>query len=157
MATVRISAKVDYALRAVAELAASPGTEPRKADDIARAQGIPLKFLLNILNELRRAAIVQSQRGAEGGYRLARPPEEIPIADVIRALEGPLANVHESRPEDLTYAGPAAALREVWIAVRASLRDVLERVSVADLASGDLPDRIRELTAEPDAWHARHP
>jgi len=154
---VRISAKVDYALRAVAELAASPGTEPVKADDIAHAQGIPLKFLLNILNELRRAAIVQSQRGAEGGYRLARPADEITIADVIRALEGPLANVHESRPEDLTYTGPATALREVWIAVRASLRDVLERLSVADLASGNLPEHVREMTAEPDAWRARYP
>lgn len=152
---MRISAKVDYALRAVAELAASPGTAPMKAEDIAQAQAIPLKFLLNILNELRRGGIVQSQRGAEGGYRLARSPADVTVADVIRALEGPLANVHESRPEDLTYAGAAASLQEVWIAVRASLRDVLERVTIADLASGDLPDRIRELTAEPGAWRAR--
>jgi Rrf2 family protein len=152
---VRISAKADYAVRAVAELASAAGKRPVHSDRIAKAQDIPLKFLLNILTDLRRARIVQSYRGAEGGYRLARPAEEITVAEVIRAVEGPLANVHESRPEDLEYAGSAAGLREVWIAVRANLRAVLESVTVADLATGNLPTVVRELAADPDAWVAR--
>src|SRR6266704_1988640 len=125
---MRISAKADYAVRATAELAAAAadGKGPIKGDQIARAQGIPLKFLLNILVELKHARIVQSQRGAEGGYRLARPPNEITVADVIRAVEGPLANVHESRPEALEYPGPAEPLRDIWLAVRANRRAVLE-------------------------------
>jgi Rrf2 family protein len=152
---VRISAKADYAVRAVAELASAGGSGPIRSEVIARAQGIPLKFLLNILTELRHARIVQSHRGAEGGYTLARKPEQITLAEVIRAVEGPLANVHESRPEDLEYPGPAQALREVWIAVRASLRAVLERVTVADLASGQLPADVAALTSDPDARVAR--
>jgi Rrf2 family protein len=149
---VRISAKADYAVRAVAELAITDGQGPVHGDRIASAQHIPLKFLLNILTELRRARIVQSYRGAEGGYRLARPAGEITIAEVIRAVEGPLANVHESRPEELEYTGAAAGLREVWIAVRANLRAVLEAVTVADLATGNLPRVITELAGDPDAW-----
>jgi len=152
---VRISAKADYAVRAVVELAASADRGPIHGDQIARAQSIPLKFLLNILTELRHARIVQSQRGSVGGYQLARPAEQITLAEVIRAVEGPLANVHESRPEELEYPGPAAALRDVWIAVRASLRSVLEEVTVADLAEGNLPDSVRELASDPDAWAAR--
>src|SRR5438552_6300104 len=135
-AIVRISAKADYAVRAAAELAAAERRGPMKAEQIAAAQGIPLNFLLNILSELRRAKIVQSHRGSGGGFRLAQDPSDITIADVIRAVEGPLANVHESRPDQLEYPGPAAGLREVWIAVRANLRAVLESVTLADLAKG---------------------
>jgi Rrf2 family protein len=150
---MRVSAKVDYALRAALELAAA-GPGPTKGERISQSQDIPLKFLENILLELRHAGLVQSQRGAEGGYWLARPPEEIPLADVIRAVEGPLANVRGSRPETVEYAGPAARLQDVWIAVRANLRAVLEELTLADVASGDLPARVAELTADPAAWES---
>jgi len=131
---MRVSAKVDYALRALAELAIAPAG-PVKAERLASAQQIPLKFLENILLELRRAEIVASQRGAEGGYRLAKPAPEVSLADVIRAVEGPIATVRGARPEDVTYTGPAAALQEVWIELRASMRGVLEETSLADLVS----------------------
>jgi Rrf2 family protein len=131
---VRVSAKVDYALRALAELAAAP-PGPVTAERLATAQGIPLKFLENILLELRRAEIVSSQRGAEGGYRLAKPAAGISLAEVIRAVEGPIATVRGARPEDVEYAGAAAALREVWIELRASMRGVLEETSLADLVA----------------------
>src|SRR5205814_10213411 len=124
---MRVSAKVDYALRACAELAAA-GEGPVKGDRIAQAQEIPFKFLENILLELKHAGLVQSQRGAEGGYWLAQPPEEISLADVIRAVEGPIANVRGERPEHVEYPGAAGPLREVWIAVRGNLRAVLETV-----------------------------
>jgi Rrf2 family protein len=152
---VRISAKADYAVRAAAELASARDDGPVRAEEIAGAQRIPLNFLLNILSDLKLARIVQSYRGAQGGYRLARPPEELTIADVIRAVEGPLANVHESRPEELTYVGAAEPLRDVWVAVRANLRAVLESVTLADLAAGRLPKRVRALTDNPDAWVGR--
>lgn len=152
---MRISAKADYAVRATAELAAAVDSRPVKADRIARAQAIPLKYLLNILSELKHARIVLSHRGAEGGYQLARSPEQITLAEVIRAVEGPLANVHEARPEEIAYPGPAAPLRDVWIAVRASLRAVLESVTLADLAAGTLPPTVGALTQDPDAWAAR--
>ena len=150
---MRVSAKADYALRAAAELAAAEGAGPLKGDSIAKAQGIPLKFLENILLELRHAGLVHSQRGAEGGYWLARPAAEISVAEIIRAVEGPLANVRGTRPESVEYPGPAAQLRDVWIALRASLRSVLESVSLADLAGGELPESVRALAADPDAWH----
>jgi len=149
---MRVSAKVDYAVRAGAELAAAAGSGPIKGDTIARAQKIPLKFLENILLDLKHAGLVQSQRGAEGGYWLAKGPEEISVADVIRAVEGPIANVRGERPEQVEYAGPAEALRDVWIAVRGNLRTVLETVTLADLAAGTLPDEIRRIAADPDAW-----
>lgn len=148
---MRVSAKVDYALRAAVQLAAADDG-PTKGERIADAQGIPLKFLENILLELRHNGLVQSQRGADGGYWLARPPEEITLAEVIRAVEGPLANVRGARPEALDYAGPAAGLRDIWIAVRASLRGVLETVTLADVASGELPAEIGGLTSDPEAW-----
>jgi Rrf2 family protein len=149
---MRVSAKVDYALRASTELAAAAGQGPLKGERIANAQNIPLKFLENILLDLRHAGLVHSQRGAEGGYWLARPPEEISLADVIRAVEGPLANVRGIRPEQVEYAGAARALRDIWIAVRASLRSVLEETTLADLADGRLPDAVGQLTSDPDAW-----
>ena len=129
---MRVSAKVDYALRAVVELAASPPGFV-KAERLATAQEIPLKFLENILLELRRAEIVASQRGAEGGYRLAKPPDEVSVADVIRAVEGPIATVRGARPEEVEYTGAASALRDVWIDLRASMRGVLEETSLAEL------------------------
>jgi Rrf2 family protein len=119
---------------------------------VAQAQQIPIKFLENIMVDLRRAELVQSQRGADGGYWLARPAEEISLAQVIRAVEGPLASVRGQRSEALEYAGSAEPLREVWIAVRASLRAVLEAVTLADVARGELPAAVASLTADGDAW-----
>jgi Rrf2 family protein len=148
---MRVSAKVDYAIRAVVELAAA-GEGPVKGERISQAQGIPLKFLENILLELRHHGLVQSMRGAEGGYWLARPPADITLAEVIRAVEGPLANVRGVRPESLDYDGTAASLRDLWVAVRASLRSVLESVTVADVAAGKLPESVARITREPEAW-----
>src|SRR6187397_1791465 len=148
---MRVSAKVDYALRACAELAAA-GEGPIKGERLSQAQSIPLKFLENILLDLKHAGLVQSQRGAEGGYWLAREPAEISVADVIRAVEVPIANVRGERPEQVEYAGAAEALREVWIAVRGNLRAVLETVTLADVAAGELPDDVRRIAADPDAW-----
>jgi Rrf2 family protein len=152
---MRISAKVDYAVRAAIELAAAGDEHPTKADAIARAQEIPPKFLENILGDLRHGGLVRSQRGAEGGYRLARPAAEITIADIIRAVEGPMASVRGGRPEDVAYSGTAESLQRVWIAVRSSLRTVAERVTLADLAAGQLPDVVERLADAPDAWLTR--
>ena len=152
---MRISAKADYAVRAAIELSAAGPERPTKGEAIARAQDIPLKFLENILADLRHAGLVTSRRGAEGGYRLARPPEEITVADIIRAVEGPLASVRGGRPEDVEYAGTAEPLQRVWIAVRASLRSVVERVTLADLADGRLSKDIESLAKDPEAWVTR--
>jgi Rrf2 family protein len=148
---MRVSAKADYAIRAAVELAAA-GEGPLKGDRIAKAQGIPANFLENILADLRNAGIVGSRRGAEGGYWLARPAADVSLADVIRAVDGPLANVRGVRSDQLSYEGSATALADVWIAVRASLRGVLEQVSLAEVARGELPDHVRQLAADPDAW-----
>lgn len=151
---MQVNAKVDYALRALTELTnVAPG--PMKAEAIARAQGIPPKFLENILLELRHAGIVLSQRGADGGYRLGRPAAEISLAEVIRVVDGPLANVRGLRPESLEYIGPATALLPVWIALRANMRAVLEHVTLEDVCSGTLPEHIVALTADPEAWSRR--
>jgi Rrf2 family protein len=152
---VRISAKVDYAVRAAVELAAATDDKPVKAERIATAQGIPLNFLENILGELRHSGIVRSHRGAEGGFRLAKPAAELTIADIIRAVEGPLASVRGGPPEEATYPGAAEALPRVWIAVRQSLREVAEHVSVADIAAGQLPKAIDKLAEDPEAWITR--
>ncbi len=152
---MRVTAKADYALRAAIELAAHTEERPLKGERIAHAQEIPLKFLENILLDLRNAGLVQSRRGAEGGYLLARPAAEVSVADVIRAVEGPIANVRGEGPETVEYAGSAERLRDVWIAVRANLRAVLEHVTLADLAAGRLPEEVAELTRDPDAW-VRH-
>lgn len=152
---MRVSAKVDYAVRALVELAAAGGEGPVKGETIATAQDMPLRFTENILGELRRAGVVVSQRGAEGGYRLRVPAESITIADVIRHLEGPLADVRGEAAEDVAYAGAARALQDVWIATRATLRSVLETTTIADIAAGDLPDEVRRLAADPDAWSRR--
>jgi Rrf2 family protein len=149
---VRISAKTDYAVRAAVELAGAPDGCLLKAERIAEAQEIPLNFLENILAQLRQARIVESRRGPEGGYVLARPAREITLADVIRAIDGPLAGVSGRRPQDLTYRGAAEPMRDVWVAVRASLRGVLERITLADVAAGKLPAHVGKLTSDPDAW-----
>ena len=156
---MRVSAKADYAVRAAVELAAAalehPDGPPVKGDDLSRAQKIPLKFLENILLDLRQADIVGSRRGPDGGYWLARPAEDVSIADVIRAAEGPLASVRGEKPEDLGYEGAAESLREVWVALRSSLRDVLEHVSLADIARGALPADVAARTIDPEAWQRR--
>lgn len=150
---MQISARADYAVRALLELAAAD--EVVKAEQLARAQDIPPKFLEGILGTLRRAGLVHSRRGAEGGYWLARPARDITIADVVRAVDGPLAGVRGQRPEAVSYAGAAEQLPQVWIAVRASLRQVLEHVSVADVAGQRLPANVRRLAADPQAWTTR--
>ena len=152
---MRISAKADYAVRAAVELAAATDEKPVKAERIATAQGIPLNFLENILGELRHAGIVRSHRGAEGGFRLAKPATELTVADIIRAVEGPLASVRGGPPEEAEYPGAAASLPRVWIAVRANLRRVMEHITVADIAGGQLPKSIDKLAEDPEAWVTR--
>ncbi|MDX6473855.1 MAG: hypothetical protein QOK22_2671 [Gaiellaceae bacterium] len=148
---MRISAREDYAVRAVIELAAADGATVKR-ELIAERQDIPAPFLENILLDLKRGEIVEALRGAEGGFRLARPAREIAVADVIRAVSGPLATVRGQRPTALEYTGSATALQELWIALRANLRSVLETVTIADLASGQLPARVRKIAASPGAW-----
>lgn len=149
-----ISAKVDYALRALLQLASSPHAS-QTGDALARAQGLPAKFVNNTLVDLRRAGIVSSQRGPSGGYRLARAPEEIAVADVFRALEGPLAEVRGERPENAIYEGAATHLQDVWVAVRSALRVVLESVTLADIVAGHMPPAVADLLAMPDVWERR--
>jgi Rrf2 family protein len=152
---MRISAKADYAVRAMVELAAAPDEKPVKAERIATAQGIPLNFLENILGELRHAGLVRSHRGAEGGFRLSKNADQISVADVIRAVEGPLASVRGAPPEESEYEGASEALLRVWIAVRANLRKVVEHVTVADVASGKIPRSVDKLADDPDGWVTR--
>jgi Rrf2 family protein len=146
---LRVSAKADYALRAAAELAAAESGVLVKGERIAAAQGIPLKFLLNILTDLRHARLVRSHRGSEGGFQLALPSNEISMADVIEAVEGSLSTVQDVQPEDVAYLGPAEGLRDVWMAVASTLRSVLGAVTLADLAAGDLPPSVRLLLEDP--------
>jgi Rrf2 family protein len=152
---MHVTAKADYAVRAIIELANSSQSAPRKVDDVAQAQGIPVSFLENILTQLRSSGIVRSQRGPEGGYWLAQPADELNLANVIRAVEGPLVGVRGQRPEEIEYVGSAESLQQVWIALRANLRKVLEQVTVADVAAGKLPREIIALTREDEAWHTR--
>jgi len=151
--TVHISAKVDYALRALCTLASTG--RPQTADQLAEAQGMPVRFLRSILNELRRGAVVTSQRGNEGGYQLARPASAITVGEVFRKLEGPLAEVRGLRPEHASYDAAATNLQALWVAVRACLRDVLDEVTIADVVSGELPAHITALVSKPDAWQPR--
>ena len=151
---MRVSAKADYAVRAATELAAVEDG-PVKGERLAEAQDIPLQFLEHILLELKHAGIVRARRGAKGGYWLARPAAEITIADVIRAVEGPIANVQSAPPESVHYRGNAEHLVEVWIAVRANLRAVLEHTTIADVTSGKLPKAVKRLAASADAWEHR--
>ena len=148
---MRVSARADYALRACAELAIA-GDARLKRDAIAARQDIPVEFLESVLLALKHAGIVQSQRGASGGFRLARPAADISLADVIRAVDGPMADVRGGRPEEVTYPGPAARLQDIWIALRASLREILEGTTLEALVEDRLPDEVRRLAATPDAW-----
>ncbi|MEU9996626.1 RrF2 family transcriptional regulator [Streptomyces sp. NPDC048370] len=149
---MRISARADYAVRAALQLAAPRDDEPLKTEAIAEAQDIPHKFLEGILNDMRRGGLVVSRRGGNGGYRLARPAESISIADVIRVVEGPLVSVRGVRPPDLSYTGPAESLLPLWVALRSNVREILEGVSLADVASADLPAGVSALATAPDAW-----
>jgi Rrf2 family protein len=153
---MRVSAKADYAVRAMVALAADGAEKgPVKGDRIAEAQEIPLRFLENILGELRHAGLVQSRRGMDGGYWLAKPAEEVTIAEVIRVVEGPLASVRGEPPNELSFTGAAKPLREVWIALRANIREILESVTLADVVAGDLPEPVREIAGRPEVWRAR--
>ncbi|MDL5201398.1 Rrf2 family transcriptional regulator [Streptomyces sp. ALI-76-A] len=149
---MRISARADYAVRAVLELAVRQGGGPVKAETIATEQDIPHKFLEGILGDLRRAGVVDSRRGGGGGYRLAREASAITVADVIRAVDGPIVSVRGERPTGLAYTGSAQPLLPLWIALRANVRRILEGVTVADIATGVLPEPVRRLAAEPEAW-----
>jgi Rrf2 family protein len=152
---MQVTAKADYAIRAAVELVDSSQERPSKMDTVARAQGIPPSFLENIFVQLRSAGVVRSQRGPEGGYWLARPPDELNIAHIIRAIEGPLVGVRGQPPEEIEYVGSAESLQQVWIALRANLREVLEHVTIADVAAGRLPKGVLALTRKADAWETR--
>ncbi|MFF8606881.1 RrF2 family transcriptional regulator [Streptomyces sp. NPDC015346] len=149
---MRISARADYAVRAALRLAAAQDTGPLKAEAIADCEGISHKFLEGILGDMRRGGLVLSQRGGNGGYWLARPAETISVADVIRCVDGPLVSVRGVRPPELSYTGPAESLLPLWIALRAGVRQVLDGVSLADVAAARLPARISDLADDPDAW-----
>jgi Rrf2 family protein len=151
---MHISAKVEYAVRALLVLTAADGG-PLSGVALSQAQELPPKFLDGILAELRRSHIIVSQRGAEGGYRLARDASTITLADIIRAIDGPLAAVRGEHPEVTSYQGAAENLQDVWIAVRASLRSVLETTTLADVVAGKLPTNVRKLVADPDSWVSR--
>jgi Rrf2 family protein len=150
---MHIPAKVDYAMRALLELAEHG--EAVTAETLAEAQNLPTKFLASILADLRRSGLVSSRRGLDGGYRLSRPAAEITVADVMRAIDGPLAEVHGLRPEMTTYTGAALHLQEVWVATRASLRAVLEVTTLEHIISGHLPRPVSKLVSDPDAWRPR--
>jgi Rrf2 family protein len=153
MHVVRISARVDYAVRAAVELAAvAPGS--LTSDKIAQAQGIPARFLQAILGDLQHARLVTSQRGREGGYRLALPPSEVSIARVMRVEQGFLAEVHGQRPEDVEYPGTAAPLAQVWVAAREAYRRVLENVTLADVVAGQMPPQVAEMIELESAWRS---
>lgn len=155
---MHISARVDYGMRALLELAGASTTDAKalvKGDALAAAQSVPVKFLEAILRDLRIDGIVESRRGVEGGYRLARPADQITVAQVVRALDGPLAAVRGERPEDMTYVGAATHLQDVWIAARVAIRSVLEAVTLAQIATGELPAEVQGLLAMPGAWERR--
>lgn len=149
---MRVSTKSDYALRALIELAAEPGDRAITADELGRRQDIPHTFLQSILGDLRKAGVLFAQRGQSGGWRLARAAEEVTIADVIRAVDGPLVSVYGVRPESVSYNGRAEVLKPVWVAARDALREVLETVTIAQLASGELPPAVVKRTEDDDAW-----
>lgn len=149
---MRVSTKSDYALRALIEMASSATRRPLSAEVLGKNQGIPRGFLQSILADLRRAGLVQSQRGQAGGWRLARPAPQISVADVIRAVDGPLVSVYDLRPEAVAYNETAAPLQQVWISARHALRSVFEHVSIQHLADDDLPEEVTSRTQDEDAW-----
>ena len=147
---MQIAAKVEYGVRAMLVLAAAD--KPLTTDEIAKAQDLPSRFLGAIMTDLRRAELVASQRGVSGGYRLARPAGQILLAEIMRALDGPLAGVRGDRPEQVSYADSAKHLQDGWIAARAALRQVLDHVTLEQIATGKLPIAVTELTKDPQAW-----
>jgi Rrf2 family protein len=151
---VRITAKVDYAVRAAVQLAAAEGSGPVKGEEIAGAQDIPINFLENILSLLRNAGLVMSRRGSDGGYWLAVPAERITVADIVRVIDGPLAAVRGVRPSETVFPAPAEPLRDVWVAVRASLRAILEEVTLADIVRNELPSVVSGWTSQAGAWQS---
>lgn len=151
---MQVTARVDYALRAVAELASEPGRSFSR-NELARAQDLPGKFLESILRDLVREGVLVSRRGTGGGFQLAVPAAELTLAEVVRAVDGPLAAVRGVAPEGVAYTGSAAALTQIWVAVRAAVRTILEGTTVADLISGELPDHVRDLISSDEAWHRR--
>ncbi|MGH2965473.1 MAG: RrF2 family transcriptional regulator [Solirubrobacterales bacterium] len=152
---MRVSAKADYAVRAMIELVAGAEDKPVKGELVSSSQEIPLRFLENILSELRHAGLVHSRRGADGGYWLARPADAITLADVMRAVEGPLATVRGEPADELDYADDAKPLQEVWIALRANIREILETVTLADVVGGQLPEAVSNIASQPDVWQTR--
>jgi Rrf2 family protein len=150
---VQVTARIDYAVRALLELASSDAGRVTR-DELADAQDIPRRYLESILLQLRREGLVVGQRGAAGGYRLGRPPELITVADVSRAVDGPLALVQGQRPEHITYEGTSQHLGDLWVGLRAAVRSVMETVTLADLLSGELPEAVQALVADPDAWRS---
>jgi Rrf2 family protein len=152
---VHISAKADYAVRAMLTLAEADPDERVTVDGLVASQGLPRKFLEGIMSELRRAGLVHSRRGAQGGFRLAKPASEVSVADVLRVIDGPLAEVRGVRPERAAYAGSAENLGAVWVAARASLRAVLDRVTLAHIVNGELPPEVSTLLTDPEAWAPR--
>lgn len=142
---MRMSAKAEYAVRAMTQLASVPSGDLVTTDEIAKSQGIPAQFLVDILSDLRNDRLVRSQRGRDGGYQLARPAEQISVADVLRCIDGPLASVRDIGLGDLPYSGPTAALTDVWRALRASMRSVLEETTLADVAGGILPEHVDRM------------
>ena len=147
---MRVSAKADYAVRAMLELTDASSEEPAKGEAVSEAQEIPARFLENILSELRQQGLVQSRRGADGGYWLARPADEITIAEVIRAVDGPLASVRGAGPEEIRYQGTAAPLQRVWVALRTNIRSVLETVTLADVVADELPATVTAMLSPRD-------
>ncbi|PJI90914.1 RrF2 family transcriptional regulator [Luteimicrobium subarcticum] len=153
---MRITSKIDYAVRLAAELAAAyPSGDWVKADDLARAQDVPAQYVLGLVNTLKQAGLVVTHRGAGGGAKLALPPDRVPVADVIRAIDGPLASVGGTHVEDVEYRGSAVAVRDVWVGLRAAMRSVLDTVSLADVVAGELPPSVAGLIADDDAWRTR--
>lgn len=149
---MRVSTKSDYALRALIELAAEEGDKAVTADELGRRQDIPHGFLQSILGDLRKAGILLAQRGQSGGWRMARPADGVTMADVIRAVDGPLVSVYGVRPESVSYNGRAEVLKPVWVAARDALREVLESVTIAQLASAELPESVVTRTESDEAW-----
>lgn len=152
---MRVSAAVDYAVRAAVVLATAPEGTLVKGDVIADGQGMSFRYCEQLCAALRKAGLVVSQRGTEGGYRLARPADQIVVADIVRAVDGPLGEVRGLAPEDVDYPAPADHVRDVWVATRSALRSVLEHVTLADVAAGALPAAIQAMLAEPEAWERR--
>lgn len=149
---MRLANRTDYAIRAALVLAQRGGQGPVKVDEIGEDQGIPKRYLGAIMNQMRREGLVRARRGPEGGYELARPADQISLADVIRAVDGALTQVGGERPEALHYSGAADGLAQVWVAIRAAERRILEETTLAQVVAGELPPGVRALLTDPGVW-----